>query len=320
MRYVFICPLAILILIATVPLPGADLAASPAAPPDLDSKQFATLLTRAKGGDSGAETAVALAYANGAGVAKDDRTALSWFRRAASHGSEVAETNLGVMYQLGRGTMQDLSEAVRWFRRAAEHGNVNAQYNLADNYLHGTGVARNYEEALKWFMVAALKGNAAAQNNVGAMYNQGLGISPDNGEALKWFRSAAEKGYAAAQNNLGVLYQKGLGIPFDYRQAAGWYRKAAEQGYIPAQANLAWLLTHHTPVDLTSACMWLVVAQARGADASVAELEQLRKLLSREQVDEAQTRAAAWLAGHRGRGEQASLIPAESAVLPPAAK
>ena len=69
-------------------------------------------------------------YANGEGVAKDDREAVKWYRKAAVLGNANAQFCLGNRYKTGRGVTQDDSEAKKWFRKAADQGHSDAQSQL----------------------------------------------------------------------------------------------------------------------------------------------------------------------------------------------
>jgi TPR repeat protein len=71
-------------------------------------------------------------YQEGHGVAKDDREAVKWYRKAAEQGNAPAQYSLGVMYEDGRGVTKDESEAVKWYRKAAEQGDADAKDALKD--------------------------------------------------------------------------------------------------------------------------------------------------------------------------------------------
>ncbi len=175
-------------------------------------------------------------------------------------GYAPAQLYLGMMYALGQGVPQDYSEALKWFSLAAEQGDAQAQYVLGSMYFEGRGVPQVYSEAFKWFSLAAKQGDAAAQNSLANMYVDGKGVPKDYSKALKWVRMAAEQGNAVAQNGLGKLYSNGHGVAKNYVQAHMWYNLAAAQGHEAAKKS-----------------------------RRLAE-----KLMSREQIAEAQRLAAEW--------------------------
>jgi TPR repeat protein len=81
--------------------------------------------------------------------------AARWFRMAAEQGDVLAERHLGTMYANGQGVARDDKEAVKWYGRAAEQGDADAQASLAAMYSAARGTSQNYVQAHKWFSVAA---------------------------------------------------------------------------------------------------------------------------------------------------------------------
>ena len=111
---------------------------------------------------------------------------------------------------------------------------------------------------------AADQGDALAQGSLGAMYAEGRGVPQDDGEAAAWFRRAADQGRATAQYNLGVMYAEGRGVP---------------QGYVFAH-------------------MWFNLVGAGGNEGARERARKVRdaleKVMSREQVEEAERLAREW--------------------------
>ena len=70
------------------------------------------------------------------------------------------------MYCYGRGEKQDYAEAVSWYLRAAEHGSTDAEYSLGHMYSCGQGVQRDDEKAIEWFRRAAAHGSADARRRI----------------------------------------------------------------------------------------------------------------------------------------------------------
>ena len=193
----------------------------------------------AEQGHAGASSYLGFMYANGRGVAQDDRQAVEWYRKAADQGYAAAQSNLGFMYQNGRGVAQDDRQAVEWYRKAVDQGYAAAQSNLGFMYQNGRGVAQDDRQAVEWYRKAVDQGYAAGQNNLGYMYQEGRGVAQDDRQAVEWYRKAVDQGYAAGQYNLGYMYQEGRGVAQDDRQAVEWYRKAADQGHAEARERLS---------------------------------------------------------------------------------
>jgi hypothetical protein len=119
-------------------------------------------------------------------------------------------------------------------------------------------------------------------------------------EAASWYRKSAEQGYAPAQANMGVLYDLGQGVAQDYQQALNWYAKAAEQGDIKAQNNLGFMYSEGKGVaqDRATGHMWFNIAGVRGNEDGKSNRDFVEKLMSADQVLDAQKRAALWLSAH----------------------
>ena len=163
-------------------------------------------------------------------VRRDYAAALAILQPLAEQGDALAQGQLGVMYAEGRGVAMDEREAARWYRLAAEQGVALAQFNLGNMYRTGSGVAKDDQEAVRWYRLAAEQGYADAQFNLGVAYANGHGVTKDEREAVRWYRLAAEQGLAEAQHNLGGMYFLGQGVTQDTVRAYMWFNLAAAQG------------------------------------------------------------------------------------------
>jgi localization factor PodJL len=177
-------------------------------------KGVAHLIALADSGDARAETALAIAYLKGDGVAGDDEAARRWSQAAAQQGQPVAEYVLGTLYLEGN---------------------------------------RNESEAARWFLAAASQGNIKAMHNLAIAYAEGQGVEKDPAEAVKWFLRAAEAGYRDSQFDLGVVYERGLGVPQSARAALKWYLIAAAHGDMPSSARAQTLKQQMDPAEVKQA-------------------------------------------------------------------
>jgi GAF domain-containing protein len=136
--------------------------------------------------------------------------------------------------------------------------------------------------------------------------------------------SAAESGDADAQYALGISYVRGEQGRTDYEEAARWLARAAEQGHIRAQSALASVHWAGRGVaqDLVSAYMWSAVAAVAGDSASRDRVQALVPFMSKQDIAEAQRRAATWLLRHPSAPTPAtsSNSPEASASTPAGAK
>ena len=120
----------------------------------------------------------------------DYAKAVELWRPLAENGDVTAQYRLGNMYAEGRGVARDDKVALSWFQRAAEKGDAASQYNVGVSYASGTGTAQNDAEAAKWFRRAADQGMAFAQLNLGLLYAAGRGVPQDNVQAMTWLQLA----------------------------------------------------------------------------------------------------------------------------------
>ena len=70
---------------------------------------------------------------------------------------------MGVCCEYGTGVAKDDREAVKWYRKAAEQNHASAQFNMGNCYAKGLGVAKDYVEAYKWSLLAAAQGGDEAR-------------------------------------------------------------------------------------------------------------------------------------------------------------
>jgi TPR repeat protein len=160
--------------------------------------------------------------------------------------------------------------------------------------------SKDYTKAFKEWQPLAEQDQAMAQFNLGVRYLTGQGVPQDYKEAAHWFQLAAEQGYAKAQYNLGRQYNTSQGVQQDYAQARNWWLKAAAQGHAKAQLSLGTLyaLGQGVPQDFVQAHMWVNIA-AQGLENSVKARDLLIKIMTPEQIAEAQRLARQWLAQHQ---------------------
>lgn len=148
---------------------------------------------------------IALVYAEGRGVQRDDAQALVWYRRAAGRGYVPAKSALGRVYDEGKGVPRSQSKAMKWYGYAAQQGDISAQLALGLIYDSGRGVPQNDWQAVKWYGLAAEKGDVTAQNNLGLVYARGRGVAQDYGQAYLWLSLAAELGNASAAKSRDTI-------------------------------------------------------------------------------------------------------------------
>ena len=172
-------------------------------------------------------------------------------QKLADIGDRDGEYNLGVMYAQGKGVARDDKKAVYWFDKAAEQGHRFAVNNLANAYMNGIGVEKNLPRAAHLFSIAARAGVPMAQNIYGVMLIKGVGVSKDFNQGMQWmfmaarqgfmpaitnligyFTPLAEKGNKEAMHNLGLLYlqakQPDKGVPYLEKASKAGFKASTE--------------------------------------------------------------------------------------------
>jgi hypothetical protein len=84
----------------------------------------------------------------------------------AKHGDSAAENAIGILYAQGnkQGIPQDEIQAAHWFTKAAEDGSVAAQYKLGLLYWGGHGVPRDANKAYFWAVLARAGGQEGSKD------------------------------------------------------------------------------------------------------------------------------------------------------------
>lgn len=149
--------------------------------------------------------------------------------------------------------------------------------------------------------------NAAAQSSQGAKGDSGRGVPQDRAQAAAWYRTAAEQGDAKAQFNLGLMYRYGPGYSPNLDRWVEAFGPAPGHASPTTRGNPAARYNSGTgiPKDYIEAHKWMSLAAARAtgdnqrrfADAR----DSLAKLMTPEQIAEAQKRASEWTAAFEKR-------------------
>ncbi|MGD9616823.1 MAG: tetratricopeptide repeat protein [Alphaproteobacteria bacterium] len=112
---------------------------------------------------AGMPIALADAAAGSAAFEKGDYVrAMAEWASAAERGDADAEFGLGMLYERGDGAVkQSYKEADRWYQKAAEHDHIGAQYRLALIWSAGSEeFPSDPAEAYKWILLASERGLA----------------------------------------------------------------------------------------------------------------------------------------------------------------
>jgi hypothetical protein len=262
-----------------------------------------TLRDRARSGAPLAEVILGLLYHHGQTVARDEREAARWFRRAAVQGEPYGQYCLGLSYFSGCGVPENDAEAATWFWRAAEQGLASAQFYLGVMSYAGLGVTPDMKRARIFFRLAAERGHVRAQALLGIMSMEGADSPANAAEARRWFE------YAAAQGDLESQFRLGLMCSADRQETAqgtreklNWFRRAADGGHATAQLimGISCRAGRDMPQDFVEAYKWLSLAASRepsdeNRTTAIHECEATAAQMTSDQLAEAQRRARAWI-------------------------
>jgi TPR repeat protein len=191
-------------------------------------------------------------------------------------------------------------EALETLVERASGGDADAQYQIAMVLTYKAAALGPdvLTEGIRWFTSAAAQGHADAQYQLGIAYAQGrAGGEPNHERSAEWYRLAAAQGHVDAQSSLGFCYAQGRGVDQDFAAALGLYKMAAERGNYQAQHYLGFMYADGkgTPRNLTLSYMWFRIASAQRA-TSDRYRDEIGKLLSPEQISNAEVRAREWMA------------------------
>lgn len=206
----------------------------PKLPVDLEinsKEQFKKVKEIADRGDKEAQYRVGLEYGWGIFTAKDNPTALEYYKKAAEQGHREAQYKVAFIYEFGDKTLQNNEQAFKYYKLAADQGHTLAEYNVAMMYGSGKGVAQSDDKAFEYYKIAADHGEHNSQFKVGWRYQKGLGTQVNIDKALNYYKLAAEQGNVLAQFELGSIYYFGIQLPKNLSEAYKYYKLAADQGF-----------------------------------------------------------------------------------------
>jgi len=96
----------------------------------VDSKKFFFATRAAKSGNAKAQFDLAIMYATGRGVQKNEKIAFNWFHKSARKNYAAAKHYMGISFLQGRGVRKQTELARYWFRLASKQG-----YSASRSYL-----------------------------------------------------------------------------------------------------------------------------------------------------------------------------------------
>lgn len=144
-------------------------------------------------------------YFMGLGVPRDEKQALSWYKKAADAGDPQALYELGLMSETGVSTTLDFAQAVKYYQAAADKNNEKAMLALARMYQYGLGVTKDPKISAQYYQQLAARQNAYAQYQLGNYYLEGTAGERSAAKAKQWLQQASDNGNVQARKMLQRL-------------------------------------------------------------------------------------------------------------------
>ena len=113
-------------------------------------------------------------------------------------------------------------------RKAAEAGDAGAQFRLGEALLQDPArTPENSANAVRWLGMSAENGNTEAMIVLGRLSRTGVGILQNFGNTAKWIQTAAARGNPVGMLELGRLYRDGVGVEKSLVRAYVWFNRAS---------------------------------------------------------------------------------------------
>ena len=131
--------------------------------PEAAEKTTESTETKAEHGDADAQFVLGINFA-GAGGTQNYPQAASWYLKAADQGHSLAQFNLAIMYAMGQGMPRDEIQSMRWMKKAADLGDAGAQFRVGMKH-HRDSLGSSGEiahasriESYMWLQLSAAQG------------------------------------------------------------------------------------------------------------------------------------------------------------------
>lgn len=161
------------------------------------------------------------------------------YREAADLGNAEAQYELAMCYAFGKGVEKNQQEAARWMLMAAKQNHVRAMVDMCYAYEKGVGVPQDWKEGARWYEAAealiqqnpelepvpfsshllykrrlaslrkrAEQGDAKAQMVLAKLLANGEGMEKDLPQAIEWMEKAAYGADTLSSHLLRLLRKK----------------------------------------------------------------------------------------------------------------
>ena len=167
---------------------------------------------------------------------KQPEKAFELFMKASELGHLKATYMVALAYASGRGVSKDDKLSEMYLKHAADKGDMLSAYQIAATYMKKD--PRPFVEIYDYLMVAAKKKHPLAIHNLGAMFLQGDGVMQDVKTALSFFEQGANLGLPISLFQAAKIYLEGVHVPKNEEKAKNYLEAAAKKKYKPAMQLL----------------------------------------------------------------------------------
>lgn len=212
---------------------------------------FRRYYVRALKQESYAQYMVSLFYLKGVGVNYSLEKSVYWYKQAGQQSGHVAaQYRIGKGFLKCRWFGKDEKEAINWLTRSATHGCVAAQNLLGDLYHKGGECFdRDDKLAFHWYKKSAMQHDPVGQYSIGMLYYNGQGVPQNSHIAAQWFYKAAKQGARYAQYTLARMYREGTGLRQNNQKAYAWWSLCPEQRFEETKPEYRAFIDPMTPEE-----------------------------------------------------------------------
>jgi TPR repeat protein len=219
--------------------------------------------------------ALAVSYAEGVGVGKNDEAASLYLDQAKQLGfGELVTQRIGaalhlqaLIHKLEINDSSNPKLTIPMLFQAKSQGFERSSYEIARIYLEEEDLDKSCS-GMSEAAFAAKAGHVDAWSVLGSYHRDGnCTVANDANEALSWIRQAAQRNHPVAQSTLADMHFDGEGgLPKSDDLAFEWDLRAANNGNLNSMGSVAWAYRNGrgTGKDLDLARTWALRAANQG--------------------------------------------------------
>ena len=142
-----------------------------------------------------------------------------------------AQFEVAVAYAEGNIVKKNQKEAVYWMMLAAENEHIEAMWHGAGELERNGTWEGDPEKAFGWYLKSAEGGFPQAMYDVAIAYKNGEIVEADPSKSFEWYLKAAENGIVDAMYSVALRYEAGEVVPINFEKALYWTKQCQLNGY-----------------------------------------------------------------------------------------